>query len=213
MHTSYTQANAATRWLTYLPPEMALEAVRSALPPPSCTHDVACKIISCTFGTYTQTTWADRRSVPWHDLVGILTTHSVGRKKGTCIVPAVFRGARRHKADADQIDAAFLDSDGGATSDEIAAAVRSKGWAAVISSTHSHLTTTTKANRQNWRKFFSDCPIGAETAYLVEVKGMLPRVAAGAVVESETEEFVIFRHLPCPKFRSCCPLVPPVARD
>ena len=101
---------------------------------------------------------------------------------------------------------AFLDSDGGATLDEIAAALLSMGCVALISSTHSHLTTTTKANRENWRKFFTDCPIGAETAYLVEVKGMLPRVAAGAVVESETDEFVIFRHNPCCKFRVVLPL-------
>ena len=63
----------------------------------------------------------------WQDLVSILTTHAIGRKEGTCIVPAVFRGDRRHKADADQIDAAFLDSDGGATLDEIAAALLSMG--------------------------------------------------------------------------------------
>jgi hypothetical protein len=160
----------------------------------------------CTFGAYTQTTWTDRRSVSWQDLIGVLTAHKVGRKEGTCVVPAVFRGDRRHKANADQIDTVFLDSDGGATLEEIAAAVRSKGWAAVISSTHSHLTIKTKASLANWRKFLADCPINASTAYLVEVKGMLPRVAVGAVVESETEEFVIFRHAPCGKFRVVLPL-------
>jgi hypothetical protein len=176
---------------------------------PATCADITCKTFFCTFGTYTQTTWTDRRNMSWQDLVSLLTTHAVGRKEGTCIVPAVFRKNRRHKADADEIGAAFLDSDGGATLDEIAAAVRAKGWTAVISSTHSHLATTTRANRQNWRKFFSDCPIDAETAYLVKVKGMLPRVAAGAVVERETEEFVIFRHRPCPKFRVVLPLCRP----
>ena len=38
---------------------------------------------------------------------------------------------------------------------------------------------------------------------------MLPRVAAGAVVESETDEFVIFRHNPCCKFRVVLPLCRP----
>ena len=86
--------------------------------------DLASKTFACTFGAHTQTTWTDRRSVPWQDLIAILTTHTVGRKEGTCIVPAVFRGDRRHKADAEQIDTAFLDSDGGATLEDIAAAVR-----------------------------------------------------------------------------------------
>jgi hypothetical protein len=217
MDTSQAQADREHRAVGYPPAGDGLDgdrprnagggAIRAAIA--TCTDDVACKTFSCTFGTYTQTKWTDRRSVPWQELVRILTTHAVGRKEGSCIVPALFRGNRRHKADADQIDVAFLDSDGGATLVEIAAAMRSKGWTAVISSTHSHLTTTTKANRRNWQKFFSDCPINAEVAYLVEVKGMLPRAAAGAVVENETDEFVIFRHNPCCKFRIVLPLCRP----
>lgn len=168
-------------------------------PPPIC----------CTFGIQTQTEWPDRRTLSWRDLAGTLTTHAVGRKEGSCIVPAVFRGKHRHKADAEQIDAAFLDSDSGATLEEIATAVRRAGWAAIISSTHSHLTTITKAKRSNWQKFFDDCPIGAETAFLVETKGMLPHIAAAAVVDRETEEFVFFRHQPCSKYRIVIPLLRP----
>ena len=97
--------------------------------------DIDHRTFSFTFGAHTQVTWNDRRGVTWRDLTGILTAHSVGRKEGTCIVPAVFRGDRRHKTDADQIDTAFLDSDSGATLEEIAAAVRQRGWAAIIAST------------------------------------------------------------------------------
>src|SRR4051794_27756289 len=95
-----------------------------------------------TFGTaHTQISWDDRRSATWPDLAKMLTTHKRGPKEGSCIVPAVFRGARRHKADADQIDIIALDADCGHTLDEIKTAVESHGWAAIIHSTHSHMTT------------------------------------------------------------------------
>jgi len=163
----------------------------------------------CTFGTHTQTVWTDRRTLSWPELGELLTHHAIGFKEGTCIVPAVFRGDRRAKSDAERIDVALLDSDAGATLDEIAAAVRSAGWAAVVSSTHSHLTTTTKANQVNWDRFKAARPADAEAAYLVEVKGMLPRIAAGAIVARETEEFVYFKHQPCPKFRVAILLLRP----
>lgn len=156
--------------------------------------------IDAMFGTYTDDVWTDRRTLSWRELGALLTTHTLGRKEGTCIVPAVFRSQRRHKADADSIAAVFLDSDSGATLEEIAAAVRHHRWAAIISSTHSHLTTTTKAKRSNWQKIAGDCPIGAETAFLV-AKGMLPSIAAGAEIEREDGVYIFFRHRPCPKFR------------
>ncbi len=179
----------------------------NALPPGR--GDETARPFSATFGAYTQTVWTDRRSLSWPELVEVLTRHTVGRKEGTCIVPAVFRGDQRAKSDAERIDVAFLDSDAGATLDEIATAAQSAGWAAVVSSTHSHLTTFTKAKQENWRKFKAARPADAEAAYLVEVKGMLPRVAAGATVASETEEFVFLQHQPCAKFRVAIPLQRP----
>ena len=71
--------------------------------------------IEAMFGSYTDEVWTDRRTLPWHELGTLLTMHTLGRKKGTCIVPAVFRSQRRHKADANSIAAVFLDSDSGAT--------------------------------------------------------------------------------------------------
>jgi putative DNA primase/helicase len=163
----------------------------------------------CTFGMYTQTIWTDRRGLSWPELVNLLTQHAVGPKEGTCIVPATFRGDRRHKSEAAQIDVAFLDSDSGATLAEIEASVRAHGWASTISSTHSHLTRRTKVSQSNWQKFIADSPAGAETTYLVEVKDMLPRIAAGAVIAEETAEFVFLEHQPCPKFRVVIPLLQP----
>lgn len=161
---------------------------------------------TCTFGHYTQTgPWTDRRALLWADLARLLTTHEIGPKEGTCIVPAVFRGTRRHKADAAQIDVAFLDSDSGATLEEIRAALSARGRLAVISSTHSHLTTSTTCKRGNWDKFRAQHGDDA-AAYLVQDKGYLPRVAEGASILAETPETVTFGHQPCAKFRIAIPL-------
>ena len=137
----------------------------------------------CTFGHFTQTTpWSDIRNLPWLEMATLLTRHEVGPKEGTCLVPATFSGTKRAKADARQIDVAFLDSDAGSTLEEIRAAIVAKGWTAAISSSHSHLTTTTKVKRGNWDKFriAHEGEDELPQRYLIEVKGYLPRTAAGA---------------------------------
>jgi len=162
-----------------------------------------------TVGDYNQAgPWTDRRELSWQDLILLLTTHRPGPKAGSCIVPAVFRGSRRHKADADQIDVAFLDSDSGATLEEIAAAVLRMGWAAVISSTHSHLVTRTTVKRKIWERFPGGEP-DREAAFLVQEKGFRPAIAANARIVSESADSVTFEHQPCPKFRVAIPLLTP----
>lgn len=178
--------------------------------PTAASHAPSC--FAFTFGTYNQTTpWTDCRSLTWPQLVAELTTHGFGAKDGTCIVPAVFRGTRRHKADADQIDVVFLDSDTGATLEEIEVAITARGFRAVVSSTHSHLTTTTSVKRGNWDKFRAkhlDAATAAE-AYLFEDKGYRAEVARDAVVIAEAGDTVTFQHQPCPKFRIAIPLERP----
>ena len=175
-----------------------------------CSIDATLQTYCCTYGTYTQTDCTDQRNLSWPELTDVLTRHIVGPKEGTCIVPAVFSGDRRTKSDAERIDVAVLDSDAGATLDEIAAAVRAVGLAAVVSSTHSHLTTTTKASRVNWERFKGVRPADAEAAYLIEVKGILPRVVAGTNVARETEEFALLRNIShARKFRVAVPLAAP----
>lgn len=165
-----------------------------------------------TFGTFNQTVpWTDRRSLRWDDLAKLLTTHGVGQKEGTCIVPAVFHGAVRKKADARRIGVAFLDSDSGSNLDEIAATVSEHGWRAIISSSHSHMTTRTKVKGSNWERYVAQQPAGVDpallpAAYLREAKGYLGRVADGARIVGQEDEFVFFEHQPCPKFRIVIPL-------
>ena len=164
-----------------------------------------------TFGVYNQDTpWTDVRALSWPELVGLLTRHRTGPKKGTCIAPAVFSGDRRGNDYARRIDVAFLDSDAGPTLREIRAAIAERGWAAVVSSTHSHLSTRTRARRAHWDKFRVAAGRRARPPrFLRREKGYLPRIAEGARLAEETGEFVVFEHAPCPKFRVAIPLLRP----
>jgi hypothetical protein len=169
---------------------------------------------SFTFGTYTQKNgWKDRRALTWDGLAEILTTHEVGQKEGTCIIPAVFFGERRLKTEAERIDVAFLDSDAGFSLAEITDMVRAKGWAAIISSTHSHMTTETRVKRSNWERWRAQQTevegMNHAAAYLEEEKGYLAQIAIGAEIGREEGEFIYFQHAPCPKFRVAIPLARP----
>ena len=59
--------------------------------------------------------------------------------------------------------------------------------AAVIHSTHSHLTTRTTVNKSDWDKFVDECPIDAERVFLIK-NGFLPRVAEGARLTTTTDD-------------------------
>ncbi|WP_052214199.1 phage/plasmid primase, P4 family [Belnapia sp. F-4-1] len=167
---------------------------------------------TCTFGIFNQTTpWADVRSYSWLELGGLLSDHQIGPKEGSCIVPAVFSGIRRSNADARRIELVFLDIDDGTTRREIAAAIAAKGYAAIITSTHSHMTTRTRIRRSNWEKFRAAAadPTTAPADFLMVEKGYLPRIAAGATLVQEDAEYIVFEHQPCPKFRVVIPLLRP----
>jgi Protein of unknown function (DUF3987) len=170
-----------------------------------------------TFGVYNQTEgWIDRRRLSWAALADILTRHMDGPKAGSCIVPATFAGDRRHKGDARKIDLVFLDSDGGATLAEISAALSARRWAGIIASTHSHMSTRTIAKRSHWERWYAQQPHGTgmtPAAYLVQDKGYLPRVAAGATMVVEDGDMIAFTHSPCPKFRVALPLARPWVAD
>ncbi|MBU8544406.1 MULTISPECIES: hypothetical protein [Roseomonadaceae] len=163
-----------------------------------------------TFGSGDSQTapWSDVRSFTWPELCDRLTQHEIGAKEGNCIVPAVFRAGRRQKLDAERIEIAMLDSDAGATLEQIATAVRGQGWAAAISSTHSHLGTRTIAKRGNWDKFRAAHPnlSNPAQAFLEAERSYRPGIADGARVVAETDDQVTFDHAPCPKFRITLPL-------
>ena len=156
----------------------------------------------------TDTIWTDQRSLTWSQLSQLLTDHRDGQKRGPCLVPARFRGTRRHKAEAEEIALAALDSDCGHTLAEIETAIRTRGWAAIVHSTHSHLTTRTRCSKAAWQKAQTECPIEAADYYLRE-KGYLPRVTAGAAVVEDNGKEVTFAHPPVPKFRIVLPLTTP----
>lgn len=197
---------------------LSLHRVRGAQPMNAQTETIAEPAFGSeatyafSFGIHNQTTpWTDVRSLTWSELARLLTSHSYGAKEGTCIVPAVFSGTRRKKAEAVQIDTAFLDSDAGHTRAEIVAALERLAVAAIVSSTHSHLTTLTSVKASHWTAFvqeFGDNDRTA-TAYLEQRKGYQPEIAAGASVHSAVGDYIILGHQPCPKFRIAVKLLRP----
>jgi putative DNA primase/helicase len=165
-----------------------------------------------TFGVYDQTLpWADVRPLTWTQLSTVLTNHVTGRKAGSCFVPARFSGTQRRQTDAVQIDIAVLDSDSGATLGQIESALKRCGWAGIISSTHSHLTTCTTARRSAWDGF-ADAhpdPVAAPAQFLSTQRGYAGAVCFGAKISEMTDETVVISHQGCPKFRVVVPLQTP----
>jgi hypothetical protein len=149
-----------------------------------------------------QKVWKHRWSPTWDELVTKLSDHRVGEKDGPCIVPATFRGTSRSIADTDQIDLLVLDSDAGTGKEVILD--RIDGYVCIIYSTYNHLTTITSVSREVFEKsgLTSD-------DYLLQVKGYVPEVAAGATVSEILEKTIRLHHNPCSKFRIVMPLERP----
>ena len=85
--------------------------------------------------------------------------------------------------------------------------MEARGWAAIVHSTHSHLTTRTTVKSSHWEKFVREFPADAEWLFpdaerlFLIGKGYLPRVAEGARLGKMTADEVTLEHAPCPKFR------------
>ena len=154
-----------------------------------------------TFGHYLDDTWSSAQEISWDQLGQQLADFKVGQKEGTCIVPAEFRGDKRAKNDAETISLVFLDLDDGTPLDEIRDALEAKEWAALVHSTHSHLTTTTKVKASNYDRYKAASADGTATSYLIDEKGMRPDVAAGAVARDGDDGCLLIEHQPCPKYR------------
>jgi hypothetical protein len=78
------------------------------------------------------------------------------------------------------------------------------------SSTHSHLSTRMTVKRTEWDRFAAKRNGHADAeAFLCDVRGFLPRVAAGARLAGEEADQVLIEHAPCPKFRIAIPLLRP----
>lgn len=159
--------------------------------------------------TATQTTWDQHWTGAWPEVVSLLTSHTFGPKEGPCIVPAQLRGTRRHKLDTAQIDAALLDFDFGMPLGEIEAALKARGWEAVISSTHSHMATQTNAKRSHWDRFFTENPTATAADFLQHEKHFVAAVASGATPIESGGDYIIIQHRPCPKFQIVVPLADP----
>jgi hypothetical protein len=153
-------------------------------------------------------TWTDQQIISWPDLRVMCTDHREGPKDGTCICPATFSAGKRAAAAAIEIHLACLDSDSGHSLEEIETAIQRNRWAAVVYSTHSHMTTTTTITLKRFR----ESP-DAES-YLRDKKGYLPHLCTGATMrevppDAADDYEVTIDHKPIPKFRIVLPLKKP----
>jgi hypothetical protein len=170
--------------------------------------------ITVTLGTSVREfVWKNRRELLFDELSKMLTSPSVGNKDGACYTPAIFDGHARRMDKTVRIDIAVLDADCGHNLLELEAAIRKKGWIAIIHSTHSHLTNTTSIAATPFEKWQAENPEETVETYLLQKKGFLPRVVKGARITDEvrdgTARNLVVEHQPCPKFRIVIPLERP----
>jgi RecA-family ATPase len=174
-------------------------------------------------GGVEETNWTPHRLPDWSHFARWLTTHEEGPKEGPSFTAARLKAQWRNSDAAEENDVLMLDYDSGYTLAEIEAAVRAKGWAAAISSSHSHLTRTTDLGEKGWLKFKEKHPAATPAEYLIKEKGLLPHIAEGATVETyarqirrggrrKLEDRALFHHQPCPKFRVALLLATPWRR-
>ena len=168
--------------------------------------------------SHMETRWTDQRTLTFDELAKMLSTSVVGQKTGSCYTPATFSGGARRMDQAVRIDMAVLDSDTGATLQDITAALRKQGWRAIVHSTFNHLQVQTSVAAAPAEKWLSEAAGRTVEGYLIEKKGYLPRVARGAKIVNETRDGqvrnLVIEHSPCPKFRVVVPLARPwIAAD
>lgn len=168
-------------------------------------------LVRLTFGrNRSEFKWTDRREILFSDLAVLLSRVTVGPKDGSCFTPATFSGFSRRMDQAQQIDVAVLDADCGHTLDEIATAIRERGWRAVIHSTHSHLSDTTLVSAGALERWKDANPGKTDADYMLAKEGYLPRVIESASIRDEVtiddKRHFVISHAPCPKYRIVLPL-------
>ncbi len=149
--------------------------------------------------------WPNASELSWDDLTALLTEHNEGSKIGPCIVPASLHGAKRKNETVKEITLLVFDSDSGQELSEIGANIRKAGYAAIISSTHSHNTTRTTITASDYEQAKKESPSESAKKALIN-KGYRRNVAENAEIDDINDSHVRITHNQCPKFRIIVPL-------
>ncbi|MGM5053305.1 phage/plasmid primase, P4 family [Rhizobium sp. 814_E9_N1_1] len=136
--------------------------------------------------------------------------HKEGNKEGSCWCPATFADGHRANAKAEQSELAVLDCDRGDRLDDIVAAIECSGYAALVTSTHSHLTEGVYVSVTTWNRW-CERNTGSDAPDYLIAHGYRDHVAAGAtfvevdgkkkVFPRKGDRFFKIRHAPCEKYR------------
>ena len=151
----------------------------------------------------TATNW-DGVTATWPEIVAMLTDHREGKKNGPCFLACSLSGTARGNDYAQEIGIAAFDSDSGHSLKEIEAVFHRLGCGAIIYSTHSHLTTTTRVSTDAFRKSCS-----TPEDFLMKEKHYPSEIAKGAKNIGEEGKQTILEHAPLPKYRIVIPLKRP----
>ncbi len=157
----------------------------------------------------------------WPTMAADLAAHQVGPKAGECFIPAVFAPVNgqiiRKQEHFASMHALMIDFDHGTLGTQIKAALIRAGVGAVVTTTHSHMTDLTDVAKATWDKWLVANPNGTPERFLIQVKHLLPHVAAGAELvgfedhgrEGKPKLRAVFKHQPCPKHRAIIPFARP----
>ena len=145
-----------------------------------------------------------------------LRIHRVGAKDGPCFLQGDSAGGHRKAAAMMANYVLGVDLDSGAPVEDVLASIRKAGLEAVVYTTHSHLKSESKINRDHFMKWAEKAEPTPELVaeYLVKVKGFLPHIVEQVAILDDgyhTEEGVVIlvEHRPMPKFRAVFPLAEP----
>lgn len=151
-----------------------------------------------------------RRKISTKDYVLQALVHREGRKEGSCWCPATFAQNRRSNINAEAATLAVLDCDRGDRFQDIVAALEQRGYAALITSSHSHLSRSVFVSKTAWQGWSERNPAAEVEAYLA-AQGFREHVVAEAAFEEvdghrkvyrrNGEHFYKIHHAPCEKYR------------
>ncbi|RUM43965.1 MAG: hypothetical protein DSY80_04985 [Desulfocapsa sp.] len=140
------------------------------------------------------------------DFLIMMTEHKESAvKDGPCFVPGTFINARRVRNEIREISVLVYDIDGYMTWEGAVEHMRDLGYLCALSTTYSHLTTTTRINGKKYDKWMSDNDETEMAAYLAHIKKeYLENVVI--VNERDDDNNIIVSHDPVHKMRIAIPL-------
>lgn len=147
------------------------------------------------------------------ELCEFLTSHKEVEEKEYChpFFPGVLTDGNRNNLAVEEIHLMGFDLDNGSPIEPAINRIQELGLHAIIYSTHSHLTTTSKIKLSNYMAKIGNtapCEEGIRK-YLGTFKDWTPDLVETASIQEVGDDLIIVTHDPIPKYRIVLPMVEP----